>query len=127
MRHLFGAGRKICERSRAGRQFAGSLLLLTALILTAGRAQALPAFAAQTSQHCTACHVGGFGPQLTPLGREFKIEGYTLRNGTEFTVPVSVMTVASYLHTAKDVAFPPAPGYGANDNLAVDKQSVFLA
>ncbi len=114
MRHLLGVRRKI-------------VMLAAALFLAAGRAEALPAFAVQTGQHCTACHVGGFGPQLTPLGREFKIEGYTLRSGTEFTAPVSAMAVASYLQTAKDVAFPPAPGFGNNNNVALDKLSVFLA
>ena len=114
MRHLLGVRRKI-------------MMLAAALILAAGRAEALPAFAVQTGQHCTVCHVGGFGPQLTPLGREFKIEGYTLRSGTEFTAPVSAMAVVSYLQTAKDVAFPPAPGFGNNNNVALDKLSVFLA
>jgi hypothetical protein len=113
-----------CIMARCKRLF---LLLGIALLVTAGKAEALPAFADQTGQHCTACHVGGFGPQLTPLGRQFKLEGFTMRKGTEFTLPLSVMTVASYVQTAKDVAFPPAPGYGMNNNLAVDKQSVFLA
>ncbi len=114
MRHLISAWRKI-------------LMLAAALFLAAGKAEALPAFAVQTGQHCTACHVGGFGPQLTPFGREFKLEGYTLRSGNEFTLPVSAMAVASYLNTAKDVAFPPAQGFGNNNNVALDKLSVFLA
>ena len=114
MRHLLGVWREM-------------VMLAAALILMAGRAEALPAFAVQTGQHCTACHVGGFGPQLTPFGREFKLEGYTLRSGSEFTLPVSAMAVASYLNTAKDVAFPPAPGFGNNNNVALDKLSVFLA
>ena len=37
-------------------------------MLAAPAAQAVPSFAAQTGQPCTACHIGGFGPQLTPLG-----------------------------------------------------------
>jgi len=114
MRHLMSVWRKI-------------LMLAAALFLAAGKAEALPAFAVQTGQHCTACHVGGFGPQLTPFGREFKLEGYTLRSGNEFTLPVSAMAVASYLNTAKDVAFPPAQGFGNNNNVALDKLSVFLA
>ena len=115
-------------RSCAQCVFGFRLLLLgVVLFLTIGKAQALPAFADQTGQHCTACHVGGFGPQLTPFGREFKIEGYTLRSGTDFTAPVSAMAVASYLQTAKDVGFPPAPGFGTNNNVALDKLSVFLA
>jgi hypothetical protein len=103
------------------------LLLGTVLFLTAGKAEAVPAFAAQTGQACTACHVGGFGPQLTPLGREFKLEGYTMRSGTDFMLPFSAIAVASYLQTAKDVAFPPAPHFGDNDNVALDKLSIFLA
>lgn len=103
------------------------LLLGAVLLLNVSKAEALPAFAVQTGQHCTACHVGGFGPQLTPLGRQFKLEGYTMRSGTEFTAPVSAMAVASYLQTAKDVAFPPANNLGNNDHLALDKLSVFLA
>jgi len=95
--------------------------------LTVGNAEALPAFAVQTGQACNACHVGAFGPQLTPLGREFKLQGYTMRSGTDFTLPVSAMAIVSYLQTAKDVAFPPAPNFGANDNVALDKASLFLA
>ena len=40
---------------------AGIALLLA---FTARPARALPSFAAQTGQPCTACHVGAFGPQL---------------------------------------------------------------
>jgi len=42
----------------------------------------VPAFAAQTGLACQACHVGGFGPQLTPFGRQFKINGYTQRTAS---------------------------------------------
>jgi hypothetical protein len=52
----------------------GVLLLFTALSQTA---QALPSFARQTGQRCSACHVGGNFPQLTPWGRYFKLSGYT--------------------------------------------------
>jgi len=31
---------------------------------------------------CTACHVGAFGPLLTPFGRAFKIGAYTQTGGT---------------------------------------------
>ena len=63
-------------------------------------ASALPAFAEQTQQNCQSCHVGGFGPQLTPFGREFKLGGYTLR-AKGFNVPLSAMAVASYVATKK--------------------------
>ncbi|HVN00957.1 MAG TPA: hypothetical protein VMT68_12165 [Caulobacteraceae bacterium] len=88
-------------------------------------AAAVPAFAVQTGEPCQGCHVGGFGPQLTPFGREFKLQGYTLRSN-DWNVPLSVMAVASYLHTAKDQNPPPAP-FDANNNWALDQVSLFLA
>lgn len=90
------------------------------------RAEAVPAFAAQTGQACSACHVGGFGPQLTPFGRAFKLEGYTMRAGDTFTAPVSAMAMASYVHTNADQP-PPAPHYAANDNTTLDQFSLFVA
>ena len=93
----------------------------------AGSAQALPAYADQTSQPCIACHVGGFGPQLTPFGRQFKLEGYTLRGTDEFTLPVSAMAVASYLNTSADQPAPPAPHYGTNNNFSIDQANLFIA
>jgi len=42
-------------------------------------AEALPSFARQTGQQCVACH-NGF-PELTPYGRQFKLNGYTFSGG----------------------------------------------
>ena len=55
------------------------LLLATSTVLVSHKSagSAVPNFATQTGQPCTACHIGGYGPQLTPLGRAFKIGGYT--------------------------------------------------
>ena len=79
----------------AGRFLTGSGLLFVTLAFTLNRpASAVPAFAEQTGQQCAACHVGGFGPQLTKFGREFKLGGYTLR-AKSFNVPLSAMAVAS--------------------------------
>ncbi|HWF77221.1 MAG TPA: hypothetical protein VN694_08590 [Caulobacteraceae bacterium] len=96
------------------------------LALTAGPAAAVPAFAVQTGEPCSGCHVGGFGPQLTPFGRQFKLQGYTLR-ATSFNVPLSAMVIASYMRTAKPQDPPPAPGFGGNDNFALDQLSLFFA
>ena len=104
----------------------GSFLVLAILALGSAPARAVPAFAAQTGRPCQACHVGGFGPQLTPFGREFKLGGYTDR-ADKWTVPFSAMAVASYLRTQKDQAAPPASGFGRNDNTALDQVSLFLA
>ena len=105
-------------------------LVAAALAMSAGAARAVPAFAIQTDKPCQSCHVGGFGPQLTPYGREFKLRGYTERAGDDapkFNVPLSIMAVASYLHTQKDQAAPPADGFRTNDNTALDQVSLFLA
>jgi len=106
-------------------RLAGLFLLTLAVVgFSATQAMAVPAFAVQTGQPCSGCHVGGFGPQLTPFGRQFKINGYTIRTN-DFNVPLSAMAVASYINTAKDQA--PQPGYTANNNVALDQASVFLA
>ncbi len=70
--------------------------------------------------------MGGFGPQLTPFGRSFKIDGYTLRTNT-FNVPVSAMAIASFIHTHRDQPGPPPPHYGVNDNATLDQASLFIA
>jgi hypothetical protein len=104
-----------------------SLFSAIALVALSGhQAAAVPAYAEQTGQPCTACHVGGFGPQLTPFGRQFKMEGYTMRTGDSFTLPVSAMAVFSYVHTSADQP-PPAPHYATNDNATLDQASLFLA
>ena len=67
------------EKMRAfPRLIAAGLAAMLASGFLAGRAAAVPAFAEQTGQPCVGCHVGGFGPQLTPFGRAFKLGGYTL-------------------------------------------------
>lgn len=95
------------------------------LLMASQSAHAVPAFADQTGQPCEACHVGGFGPELTPFGREFKLNGYTMR-AKSFNLPVSAMAVASFVHTRRDQV--PAPdGLDANDNWTFDQGSVFIA
>jgi hypothetical protein len=103
---------------------SGVLLFGTALVFHRPAA-AVPAFAQQTGRNCAACHVGGFGPQLTPFGREFKIGGYTLR--LQKSIPVSAMAVASYVHTKRAQEEPPTEDSKRNNNISFDQGSVFLA
>ena len=103
-----------------------SLAAAVTLLACGTAARALPAFAAQTGQPCTQCHVGGFGPQLTAYGRNFKLNGYTTRSGP-VNVPLAIMAVSSYVRTLKDEPSPPAPGFDDNNNIALDQASVFLA
>ena len=104
-----------------------ALLIWGILFLFTSQANAVPSFAEQTGQRCSACHVGGLGPQLTPFGRLFKLGGYTMRAGDNFTLPLAGMIVSSFLHTQKDQPNPPASHYGVNDNFALDQASIFLA
>jgi len=109
---------------------ARTSLLLTPLVAGAALlsnrpAAAVPAFAEQTGQSCKSCHVGAFGPQLTPFGREFKLRGYTLR--TKSSIPLSAMAVASFVATNKAQDEPPTDHSKRNNNLAFDEGSIFLA
>ena len=96
----------------------------TILALPTRQARAVPAFSQQTGLPCSACHVGGFGPQLTPFGRAFKLDGYTLR--AHASVPISAMAIGSITHTRKD-QLPPPENLDANDNVAFDQASAFIA
>ncbi|HWF77908.1 MAG TPA: hypothetical protein VN694_12110 [Caulobacteraceae bacterium] len=115
---------------RAPRTLASAARLATILAtilwaLSATPAAAVPAFARQTGEPCQTCHVGGFGPQLTPFGRNFKMHGYTLRTDS-FNVPLAAMAVASYLRTQK-AQNPAPPGGSPNNNWALDQFSLFFA
>jgi len=52
-------------------------IALVLVILTFARpASAVPSFARQTGYTCSQCHTTP--PELTPLGRQFKLNGYTI-------------------------------------------------
>jgi hypothetical protein len=117
----------LCDRSTytiVGSVWAAGAVLIGAAALTTRPAAAVPAFAQQTGQPCKACHVGGFGPELTPFGREFKLGGYTLR--AHASVPVAAMAVSSFTHARKNQV--PAPEHlSRNDNLVLDETAIFIA
>ncbi len=46
------------------------------LLLASTQAQAIPSFARQTGSSCADCHVGSYGPSLTPYGMRFKLGGF---------------------------------------------------
>ena len=117
---------------RLGRAVVAMVLAGLALLVAGAPASALPSFAMQTGLACNACHVGGFGPQLTPVGRKFKIEGYGATQSWQpqphqGIAPFAAMAIGDYLRTAKDQSSPPADHYGVNDNVALEEVDVFLA
>lgn len=88
---------------------------------------ALPAFARQTGDSCDACHVGGYGPQLTSHGMKFKLGGYSDSDGKEGHIPLSGMLIENYTHTSADQNPAPADGYDPNNNLATQEISLFVS
>jgi hypothetical protein len=64
------------------------------LLLASTTAQAIPAYARQTGSACADCHAGAYGatangPNLTPYGIRFKLNGYTDTDGNGVKIPVS--------------------------------------
>jgi hypothetical protein len=114
--------------ARISASILGSLVA-SLLVFAATPAEAVPAFARQTGQPCTACHIGGFGPQLTPLGRSFKIGGYTQTGGEGLAskIPLSAMAIGSFTNTGASQPGGAAPNFGNNNNPALDQISIFLA
>jgi hypothetical protein len=111
--------------SKRPRRLGRACLVAGMFALAAPAARAVPSFAVQTGLPCQNCHVGGLGPQLTPFGREFKLHGYTAR--TNYNLPLAAFVQSSYTSTSKGQPPPPAPGFGTNDNFALDQVSLFLA
>lgn len=102
------------------RHWLAAPLLATVASLAATSAQALPSYARQTGQDCAACHIGAFGPQLTPYGIKFKIGGYTDSDGKAGKVPLSGMVTADYTQFKNDS--------GENKSkTSMSEASIFLA
>ncbi len=98
-----------------------ALLLGLFLSVTAvNPAAAIPSFARQTGQTCSACHTAF--PQLTPFGRRFKLGGYTLEGGDSTLPPLAMMVQSTYTNYARSLTAPtgtyapPSPNGGFNNN-----------
>ncbi len=59
--------------------------LLASLFLQVPTASAIPSYARQTGFPCKSCHF--MPPELTPLGRAFKLNGYTMAGKPTVTSP----------------------------------------
>jgi hypothetical protein len=125
--------------------FEHGILKLLALIAFCGTMTptwAVPSFARQTGMACAACHT--VFPELTPFGREFKLNGYVLDNIKQVTgidvedkqtlalnsiPPISAMVQVSYTHTGKALPDSALPGALAKDGevLFPDQMSLFYA
>ena len=96
------------------------------LLVAPYTARAVPSFARQLGVGCTACHTDF--PQLTPFGRQFKLNGYTMGEGQTHLPPLAVMVQApAFTHTSAGQPGGAAPHFDANDNVAVNQISLFYA
>jgi hypothetical protein len=108
-------------------------LVALVLALASLACGAVPSFARQTGQPCAMCHVGGYGPQLTEFGTQFKLSGYTLTKGADGTVPLAGMVMTGFTHTRKSQDASALDGHSltgnleGNDNLTLDQASLFYA
>ena len=107
-----------------------SAIALAGLAVLPSAANAVPSFQRQTGLPCEACHVGGFGPQLTPAGQDFKLSGYGAasswsKDHPNFDTELSAMLVGDYSHTTKNQPLSPAPDYRSNNNFALQEASLF--
>ncbi|WP_064030602.1 MULTISPECIES: hypothetical protein [Methylomonas] len=96
-----------------------------------GQAQALPSFARQTGMACAMCHTQAFGPNLTPYGRQFKLNGYVWGNNDSAISRFGGMAVGSLTNTKRNDSDIPADpvlarrDFNSNNNLALDQASLF--
>ncbi len=113
------------------RVFTIALYSFTALFSVVPEAKAIPAFARQTGQECAACHVGSFGPQLTPYGREFKLYGYQFGEVKNRLQSFSAMAYGSMEHTNEGLRkgtelTDHEARYDPNNNWTLDQASIFF-
>ena len=100
-----------------------------------GNAWAVPSYARQTGMPCTACHTTP--PELTPFGRDFKINGYVMTGMQQIEAPgkgtsaglkisevppLSAMLITSLTRTSKN-----QPDTQNNDASFPQELSLFFA
>ncbi|WP_158883517.1 cytochrome C [Rhodanobacter sp. L36] len=79
------------------------------LLACASTAHAIPVYARQTGSACADCHAAaygaaGAGPNLTPYGMRFKLNGYTDTDGNGTKIPLAAQLTESHSAPAKGVS-----------------------
>jgi hypothetical protein len=105
-----------------------STVAIAATIWWLSPAEALPSFSGQTGAPCAACHLGGFGPLLTPFGIQFKVNGYTMGGGTGPWAhePFNLQLSPSFTNLGADRPTAPA-GFGTNNFVTPGCASFLIA
>ncbi len=95
---------------------------LVFLLVIENSAEAVPAFARQTKLDCMVCHVSW--PELTPTGRKFKLNGYTL--GDKQAFPLAAMVQLSRTSTSNTVSAD-SGNFPKDGDIVLQQASVFVA
>src|SRR5450830_457443 len=95
---------------------------LVVLALAPSTSFAVPSFARQTGMDCAACHTSF--PELTPFGRDFKLNGYTL--GERQLFPVAAMAQFGVTHMDKQTTNGSPPYMVKQDAPQFEGMSVFV-
>lgn len=85
-------------------------------------AHAVPSFARQTHLECMTCHVSW--PELTPTGRQFKLNGYTL--GDQLRLPFAGMLQVSRTSTI-NVDPRATDNFQKDRDVVLQQASVFMS
>ncbi len=110
-------------------------VLIAAVLAGAGDASAVPSYARQTGLPCSSCHTTI--PELTPFGRSFKLNGYTMNSlkqiseqggGSKAGLNLSsYLPLSAFIQFSNTVEQKPQPG-GQNGNYEFPQSaSIFLA
>lgn len=119
-------------------EYCWRVLLAVGLCIAPALAGAVPSFARQTGLECVACHLSW--PELTPVGRQFKLGGYTLmkigseprpllptrQDGPPPQLPLAAMLQISATHT-KNTAGAAAVNFPRNNDAVLQQFSLFYA
>jgi hypothetical protein len=119
---LFSAKAPESSSRGAARHFSILVLLSVAalapafVLIVPRDALSLPSYARQTGRPCSACHVGAYGPQLKPDGRDFKLYGFA-RGNNDNSLPLAVTALGSVFdHTDADQGHETGRSIFASDN-----------
>jgi len=114
-------------------------VLVGAILITGSKwALAVPSFARQTGIECTTCHLSW--PELTSVGRQFKLGGYTLMretteerpwlptssDGAPPRLPLAAMVQGSVTST-RGTSGADSANFPRNDDLVLQQLSAFYA
>ena len=89
-------------------------------------AHAVPSFARQTGEPCSACHTTI--PNLTAFGRQFKVGGYTQKTDGAPALPLAAFIQSGFVHTIHDQGAQLYNGSTKTNNaFGMDQASLFIS